>query len=173
MRFTTLQLMIVIALLAFAPLALTGCGGINSQLFPSTSYEDLTAKYCDGEDSFILEKLGDPLRADSLLRASNCAMLQYDVYSYQEAEKVLDGFEAYLDATDGPLTGADVYTFAVNAISGLKEDASAKGATPLLILSDMAPAINVPTLLTPCDRKLLRLHIERQRSILELCAPAE
>jgi len=130
------------------------------------TYQELTAKYCGSstEDSVILKIFGDPTNEDLLLQVANGVMLAKNIYSVELACVVFDECEKYLSMDDMIITGADVFNFAMERISALK---SLVGDNPmLLMLSPLAPAINVPDILTACDKQLLLAHIAKQRIVL-------
>jgi len=130
------------------------------------TYPELTAKYCGSstEDSVILKIFGDPSNEDLLLQIANGVMLSKNIYSVELVGIMFDECEKYLSMDDMIITGADVFNFAMERISALK---SLVGDNPmLLMLSPLAPAINVPDILTACDKQLLLAHIAKQRIVL-------
>lgn len=147
---------------------LFGCSGLDGVISkPPNDINELQAKYCGGQPSVILNIFGDPMAEDVLLKTANCALLQYDVYSAKKARAILDVCKKYLSREDNTISGADVFKFACDQIEDLKKVIGP--AQPILILSTLAPRINVPDILTPCDKKLLLAHIEHQMDVIDLC----
>jgi hypothetical protein len=160
---------IAIALLSLA--AMVGCASLENAISPSPeSLEELQAKYCGGGESVILKVFGDPMTEDTLFKTAGCALLQYDAYSVEQARKTLDTCKYYLSMENIVISGADVFKFVYRQVESLREVTDS--SQPILILSILAPRIDVPDVLTPCDKRLLLAHIEHQMEILDLCRPA-
>lgn len=130
--------------------------------------DSLRAQYCAGGESVIIDTIGDPVTANILLQSANCALLQYDVYSVQKANAIIDAAITYLSDSGSVITGADVFAFMYKHVEELRKELGV--IQPIIILSALAPQINVPDVLTECDRALLLKHLEIQKMIIEQCA---
>ena len=160
----------IISIVALSLAAIVGCSSLNNAITPSPeTLEELRANYCNGEESVILKIFGDPMTEDTLLKTANCALLQYDAYSVEQARKTLETCKYYLSMENIVISGADVFKFVYQQIKQLREITDS--SQPILILSILAPRIDVPDILTPCDKRLLLAHIEHQMEILDLCRP--
>ena len=160
----------IIAIVALSLAAIVGCSSLDNTITPSPeALEALQVKYCGGEESVILKIFGDPMTEDTLLKTANCALLQYDAYSVEQARKTLETCKHYLSMENIVISGADVFQFIHQQIKGLREITDP--SQPILILSILAPRIDVPDILTPCDKQMLLAHIEHQMEILDLCRP--
>ena len=148
----------------FIALLLPGCLSWTS----TVSLDELMTTYCADTDegSVILKIFGDPKNESLILQAANGVMVANDYYTVEQAEKVLDECEKYLQMDNIVISGSDVFAFATQKIKWLKEKVGDDKA--LLSLSVLAPSLDIPDVLTPCDKQLLLIHIQQQRDVLVL-----
>lgn len=125
-----------------------------SELAGSNTEDDL----CQNDESLLKELIPDLKTSDVLFQLANHQAMKKNLYTKAQVESVFDEVEKYLLANN-KITGQDMYTYAVEKIRWLRENAGEE----IIILSQLAPKFNVPRPITACDRALLLKHIQHQR----------
>ena len=133
---------------------LSGCGKHGSVL---TTWEPPAV--CTNSTDSLLLKLPEPLLISKGLVYANVKLAQKYGYG-PEAIKVIEEIDAQL--VDG-LTGQDFIAMVQSHVANLNE----KYALELMLVADVVN-LNVPVPLSACDIELIRLHLQRQKSMLQL-----
>ena len=151
--FSSVGLLMVVMLMAFGGMMLTGCGkgSVISNWTPPA--------VCQNSTDSLLMKLPEPHLISTGLVYANVKLAQKYGYG-PEVVAVLDDINARL--VDG-LTGHDF----LEMVSARVATLNTQYALELMLVAE-AVNLDVPIPLSACDLELIRLHLERQKSMLKL-----
>lgn len=148
---------VCLALCMLSFTALTGCAVMEKiRAKAEVSNAELKAKHCPGEKSIILDNIPHAKKADIVLTVGDYAVLQNNPQLVPKVAAFFNKAKAHLDDTSTSITGQEAVAYMTENIKFLQ----GKYGKHLFFISQLAASIDVPDPLTPCDRKLLKLHIE-------------
>lgn len=135
-----------------------GCAKNNLYVPPDVCVKDASGNY----DSIILQRIPDPASASLLLQLANLeAVKNIAGYTVDEALISLDIIESILskDITfNGLIDEATKQAGIVNNSYGLE----------LFLISQYVTVLDTPEIVSPCDKALILLHLNKQRQMLKL-----
>ena len=131
-------------------LMIGGCVGINTD--PN---QGICAGVVDSEICRVTK--GDPRAVETLLMAANFGAIKKDLYSTQQALKVVDDLERIL-GTNG-ITYEVLLLKAVARLEG--------GASVLFVLTPYMTELDKPIPISDFDLNLFRAHLQHQRVLIE------
>lgn len=119
---------------------------------------------CSAENSVILEKASDPRDLDrALLGVQLLALETLDNYSYADAEKVLDEIEQIVNDFE-----AMTYKELLYFVSAKLDVANNRAGAAVFVLGpNVSSTFNIPEVISPCDKSLINIHLEHQRTLIK------
>lgn len=134
-----------------------------SVLFACSTTPFVPPVACEGADSFILKTIPDVKAFDKGLLAVNVGTLELSKgYTPGDAIKVLDRIENLVDKAD--ITYAEL----VGLVSQKLEIANALAGAAIFIVGDDIQKLNRKLPISDCDKELIRIHLERQRAVVNI-----
>lgn len=109
------------------------------------------------EDSLICQHIPNPLQADVVLRIANLEAIKNDVYTRQQAYDAINYIEDVVKTTN---TYSDLLLVVNKYIKNMGPE--------ILIVTSSFEELNKTLPISDYDRKLILIHLERQKEIIKL-----